>query len=229
MNGTYALKLATRARPYHTAAAIKRLTFARPGLVQFETYFTYKSEQTFGRQPGARAWDGNVAPSELNFGDFTFSNDVCEGEGGLRYHCALRYYNADEQGNLVQKWLYKTSVHTTTKMHRQGMTQQTRDYHVTNVDDWREVRGGHQPLCYNETSTKINWHYLRWLFDTRGRRNVELQVNELTMDLRDIPVPSYDHGYRALNHLLNFVVDVRTHAPVRNFLYLDSVLVSVDW
>jgi RNase adaptor protein for sRNA GlmZ degradation len=75
----------------------------------------------------------------------------------------------------------------------------------------------------------VNWHYLRWQFDTRLRRNVELQVNDLVMDLRSLPVPSYDHPYRALGHLLNFSIDVRTHTSVRNFLFLDSVLVSVDW
>ncbi len=226
MNGTYALKLATRPRPFHTAAAIKRLTFVRPCLVQFEMYFTFKAEQTFD---SPRAWDGNVSPSERDFGDFTISNDVCEGESGPRYLAALRYMNTDFEGRLVQTWMYKTSLHVTTKMARQAGLPQDRDYHVQNVNDWAEVPGGRQPLCFNETATKINWHYLRWLFSIRERRNVELQVNDRVMDLRSIKVPAYDHGYRALNHLLNFVIDVRTHRHVRNFLYLDSVLVSVDW
>jgi hypothetical protein len=228
LDGTYALKLATRPRRFHTAAAIKRLTYSRPGLVQLETWFTYKTEQVFSPVAGVQ-WDGNFAPTEMLFGDFTISNDVCEGERGLRYHCALRYQNTDRQGALSQRWLYKTSIHTTTKMHNLGLTEQTEDFHVLRAEDWREVPGGYQPLCFNETATKVNWHYLRWRFDTRTRRNVELQVNHLTLDLSDIPVPMYDHGYRGLDHLLNFVVDVRTHAAVRNFLYLDSVLISVDW
>ena len=29
--------------------------------------------------------------------------------------------------------------------------------------------------------------------------------------------------------LLNFSLDVRTHTDVRNFLYADSILISVDW
>lgn len=228
MNGTYALKLATRAKRFHAAAAIKRLTFSKPGLVQFETWFTYKTEQVFGPVPGV-AWDGNQAPTELLFGDFTFSNDICEGERGTRYHCALRYENTDRAGKLAQRWLYKTSIHATTKMHNLGQALQAEDFHVMRAEDWAPVRGGAQPLCFNETATKVNWHYLRWLFDTASRRNVALQVNELTLDLKDIPIPMYDHGYRALNHLLNFVIDVRTHAAVRNFLFLDSVLISVDW
>lgn len=225
LNGTYALKLATRPRPFHTAAAIKRLTYAQPSLVQFEMYFSYKSEQTFGP---ARAWDGNVSPSEMDFGDFTISNDVCAGQGGPRYMCALRYWNTDLNGKLVRKWTYKTSLHTTTKMSRSGLELQSIDYHVRNVTDWADVPGGSQALCYNELATKINWHYLRWVFDTRERRNTELQVNELVMDLRSVPVLVYDQPYYSINHLLNFVLDVRTHTGVRNFLFVDSVLVSME-
>jgi hypothetical protein len=228
VDGAYALKLATRPRPFHTAVAIKRLTYAKPGLVQFEMYFTFKAEQVFDGSRGRRAFDGNLSPSELNFGDFTIGNDICEGENGARYHCTLRYQNTDAGGAPVQKWMYATSVETTTKMDRQGQGQ-SQDFHVRSPGDWKEIPGGHQPLCFNETATKINWHYFRWVFDTARRRNTELQVNELTLDLRDIPVPAYDHPYRALNHLLNFLIDVRTHAPVRNFFFVDSVVISVDW
>jgi hypothetical protein len=90
------------------------------------------------------------------------------------------------------------------------------------------VPNGHQPLCYNEIPTKINWHYLRWDFDTRLRRNVELQVNDKIMPLHDIPVPVYEHRYKALSRLMNFCLDVRTHRPVRNFLFIDSVVASFE-
>lgn len=228
MSGTYALKLATRPKPGHMAQAIKRLTFQKRGLVQFETYFTYKAEQTF-RPVGCGEWDGNVDPSEADFGDFTFSNDVCEGEHGARYHCALRYVNTDSSGQLRQSWMYKTSVQKSTKMQRAGLSGPVLDHHVLDPRDWREVPGGRMPLCYNEVPTKLNWHYLRWRFDTRLRRNVELQLNQTTLTLMELDVPRYDHPYRSLDNLLNFCVDVRTHKSVRNFLYLDSVLVSVDW
>ncbi len=225
LSGTYSLKLATRAKAFSTAVGIKRLTYSKPGRVQFEMWFTYKAEQTFD---GPAKWDGNASPTELNFGDFTLSNDICEGEGGPRYHCALRYLNTDRSGKLVQQWMYKTSLHTTTKMEREGFKAQTEDYHVRDVNDWVAVPGGHQPLCFNEVATKVNWHYLRWVFDTSTRRNVELQVNELTMDLRGIPVLIYEQKYHALNHLLNLLVDVRTHKAVRNFLFVDSIVVSQD-
>ena len=225
LNGTYALKLATRPKPFHTAVGVKRFTYSKPCKVQMEMWFTYKAEQTFD---GDSNWDGNVSPSELNFGDFTISNDISEGEAGPRYQCALRYMNTDLDGKPAQKWMYKTSLHATTKMERSGVKTQADDYHVLQTTDWAEVPGGRQPLCFNEIATKVNWHYLRWVFDIQTRRNVELQVNELTMDLRSLPVPVYEQGYRSLNHLLNLLVDVRTHKKVRNFLFIDSVLVSVD-
>mgnify|MGYP000114609006 CR=1 FL=1 len=37
---------------------------------------------------------------------------------------------------------------------------------------------------------------------------------------------SMDAAYKALNRLMNFCFDVRTHRPVRNFLFLDSVVAS---
>lgn len=229
VDGTYSLKLATRPKKNHVAIAIKRLTYVRRGLVQFETYFTFKTEQTFGSESGSDNWDGNIAPSEKLFGDITFSNDICDGDTGARYMGAARYLNTDHEGNLVQKWMYKTSVQPTTKMERQGITPPNQDFHTVNPDDWREIPGGHQPLCFNETTSKVNWHYLRWVFDTEHRRTTELQCNDIVMDLSHIEVPVYEQEYRGIPNLLNFLVDVRTHADVRNFLYFDSVLVSVDW
>lgn len=229
VDGTYALKLATRAKPNHQAVAIKRLTMAALGLVQFEMYFTYKAEATFREPaPSQRGWDGNYHPSEAHFGDFTVSNDVCDAAEGRRYHCALRYVNADAEGRFVKKWMYKTSVHPTTKMQVAGLSAAPIDWHTQSPDDWSEVPESYQPLCFNEVPTKVNWHYLRWSFDTRARRNVELQVNDRTLDLRSVPVPVYDHKYEALSGLLNLLVDVRTRTSVRNFLYVDSAVISVD-
>ncbi|CAH1694677.1 conserved hypothetical protein [Hyphomicrobiales bacterium] len=230
IDGTYALKLATRPRANHMSQAIKRFTYVKRGLVQFEMYFTFKAETIFNQpKVGERAWDGNFHPSASQFGDFTISNDVGEGENGERYHCALRYQNTDHDGKLVQQWQYKTSVQPTTMMEKLGLAQSPEDYHVCRPGDWEPIPGGHQPLCYNEIPTKSNWHYLRWVFDTEKRANTELQVNDLTMDLRDLPVPRYDHPYWGCERLLNFCLDVRTHSNVRNFLWVDSVVASVDW
>ena len=228
VDGTYALKLATRAKALNMAMGIKRMTYVKPGLVQFETYFSVKSESWIGKSPNRGSHDGNVDLSVYDFGDFTIGNDVCDVEYGRRYHCALRYVNTDDSGNLVRKWMYKTSVVTSTRMEWGGATPVT-DYHVGHPNDWADVPNGSQALCYNEIPTKLNWHYLRYVFDTSAGQNVELQVNDKVMDLRSIPVPTYEKGYWGLEKLLNFCVDVRTHKPIRNFIFLDSVLVSVDW
>lgn len=226
LSGNYALKLATRAKPGHMALAIKRATFQKPGLVQLETYFTIKSEAWIGAREGKH--DGNIDPSVSDFGEFCIGNDVCDREFGRRYHCALRYVNADANGDLQRRWYYKTSVQTTTKMEVSG-SPAVSDYHVAHPNDWAPVPNGEHNLCYNEVPTKINWHYLRYQFDTEAGRNVELQINDKVMDLRDVPVPRFPHGYWGLERLLNFSIDVRTHRPVRNFLFLNTCLVSVDW
>jgi hypothetical protein len=229
VSGTYALKLATRPIPNHMSFLLKRFTYPAEGMVQFETYFTFKSEVNNETAPAGRSWDGNYHPSAAQFGEFTISNDVAEPNQGKRWQCALRYQNTDEAGNLVQQWKYKTSLHPTTKMVVAGEAPSVVDFHAARPGDWEDVPNGYQPLCYNEVPTKINWHYLRWSFDLRTRRNIELQVNSLTMNLRDIDVPVYPEPYWGLDNLLNFCVDVRTFTNVRNFLWLDSVVVSADW
>lgn len=235
LSGTYALKVATRPIAGHTAVAIRRLTMAGRGLVQFETYFTYKAEAA-SDENGAAAhlgtvgeWDGNFHPSEQQFGAFTVATDICDAEG-VRYHCVARYQNTDLEGRFTRRWMYPTVPEPTPKEHLEGKValRYTDDFTAPHPHDWRSF-GEPQMLCYNEVPTKVNWHYLRWQVDTRTRRNVELQVNDRCYDMRDLPVPPYGDRYEALENLLNFYVSVRTHVPVRNFLFLDSVLISVDW
>ncbi len=230
VEGTYSLKLATRPVRNHSAIAIKRMTYAQRGLVQFEAYVTFKSEP-LAWDRNAPGWDGNAAPSERLFGEFTFSNDICVGETGPRCHGVVRYRNTDADGALVQRWMHPTSVEPTTKMDRLGLVGggPSQDFFSLRPGDWREIPDGRQPLCFNETASKVNWHYVRWLVDTEKLRTVEFQCNDLVMDLRDVVVPTHDEPYRGIANLLNFYVAVRTHSDVRNFLYLDSVVVSVDW
>ena len=228
MMGNYALKLQTRPEPNHMALAIKRLTMTKPGIVQLETYFAIKSEAWIGTRPGQENIDGNVDPSLMDFGDFCISNDISF--GSRRAHCCVRYVNTNAQGELVQKWMSKTSVQTTSKMEWSGDAPVATDYHVRHPGDWIDIPDGHQVFCYNEVPTKINWHYLRWQFDTRPFRNVLLQVNDNSMDLSDVEVPQMEPGYyEGLHGLLNLSLDVRTQSPVRNFIFFDSILTSVDW
>lgn len=234
MTGTYALKVATRPIAGHTAVAIRRLTMAGKGKVQFETYFTYKAEAASdenqaAQQPGAGEWDGNIHPSEQQFGAFTVATDICD-DNGVRYHCVARYQNTDLDNRFTRRWMYPVVPEPTPREHLEGKAKlgRTDDFTAPNPDDWRAF-GESQSLCYNEVPTKVNWHYLRWQIDTRLQRNVELQVNDQVFDMSDVPVPAYSERYDALSNLLNFYVSTRTHTNVRNFLFLDSVLISVDW
>jgi hypothetical protein len=44
-----------------------------------------------------------------------------------------------------------------------------------------------------------------------------------------VPGPPYAEKYESLESLLNFYFSVRTLSPHRNFLFLDSVVISADW
>jgi hypothetical protein len=134
------------------------------------------------------------------------------------------------ENRLRREWVYPTVPEPTPREHFEGKIKlpPTADFTAPEPDDWKPF-GGPQELCYNEVPTKVNWHYVRWVIDTSTRSNIELQVNDTVYDMRDVPVPPYEEEYGSLQNLLNFYVSVRTHTDVRNFLYLDSVLISVDW
>lgn len=234
VSGTYALKLASRPHKGHTAVAIRRLTMSGRGKVQLETYFTFKAEATLGNDPandsfGDVVWDGNRHPSEAQFGALTVATDIC-GDGGVRFHTVARYQNTDLDNHLTRRWMYPVVPEPTPREHFEGKVklEYAADFTAPDPGDWRYFSEA-QELCYNEVPTKVNWHYLRWVVDTEKRKNVELQINDHVMDMSDVPVPVYEDRYESLENLLNFYFSVRTHSPVRNFLYLDSVLISVDW
>ena len=233
MSGTYALKLATRPHPGHTATAIRRLTMSGRGLLQIEAYLAFKTEATVGDEGensfGDMAWDGNQHPSEAQFGAFTVATDLC-GDGGLRYHNVARYQNADADGTLLREWKYPVVPEPTPREHFQGKVDYpyAADFTAPNPEDWR-VFGEPQELCVNEVPTKVNWHYLRFLINTETRSNVEVQMNDRIMDWRGVPVPPYEDRYGSLENLLNFYFSVRTLSGKRNFLFLDSVVISADW
>jgi hypothetical protein len=234
MTGTYALKLATRPYPGHTATAIRRLTMSGRGHLQIEAYLAYKAEATLSggdevNHFGDITWDANSHPSEAQFGAFTVATDLC-GDGGLRYHNVMRYQNTDPDHRMYQRWMYPTVPEPTPREEYEGKVDfdYAADFTAPNPEDWEAI-GEPQENCYNEVPTKVNWHYLRFLIDTETRSNVELQFNDRTIDLRGVPVPPYEERYGSLDNLLNFYFSVRTLSPHRNFLFLDSVVISADW
>ena len=141
------------------------------------------------------------------------------------------FINADADGKLIQKWMYPTVAEPTPHERFKGEHDYGRytDFTAPNPDDWTYLNDVRQEACYNEVPTKVNWHYLRFLIDTSTRTNVELQFNNDTYDLRDVPVPPYKEKYESLEGLLNFYFSVRTLSGHRNFLYLDSAVISADW
>jgi hypothetical protein len=238
MSGTYAMKLATRPYPGHTATAIRRLTMSGRGLLQIEAYLAFKAEATVATAGvdaddandfGDMSWDGNQHPSEAQFGAFTVATDLC-GDGGLRYHNVARYQNADADGKLLRQWKYPVVPEPTPREHFEGKVDYpyAADFTAPDPNDWR-VFGEPQELCVNEVPTKVNWHYLRFLINTETRSNVELQLNDRVMDWSGVPVPPYEDRYGSLENLLNFYFSVRTLSGQRNFLFLDSVVISADW
>lgn len=235
MTGTYSMKLATRAYKGHTATGIRRLTMSGRGLLQIEAYLAWKTEANLSGDEeqsntfGDITWDANSHPSEAQFGAFTVATDLCT--DGVRYHNVMRFVNADAEGHLIQKWAYP-GVPEPTPHERHGGEhdyEYAADFTAPNPDDWHYVDDERVETCYNEVPTKINWHYLRFLIDTEARSNVELQFNNTVIDLRDVPVPPYADKYESLENLLNFYFSVRTVSGVRNFLYLDSVVISAGW
>lgn len=226
MSGNYVMKLATRPVPLSSSVAIRRLTMRRPGPVQVEMYFAFKADVNPAPSHG---WDGNQDPGEFDFGSFTVSNDVTL-PGGERRHMAIRYQNVSTGGELVHEWQYKTDLQATTRRQlEQPTTGNATDMHTVDPDAWKTVPDGRQDLCYNEIATKVNWHYLRWQFDTAAGRMVELEVNDRVLDLRSVPVPTFPERYSALDGLLNLLIDVQTQSAVRNFLFIDTVVISADW
>ncbi len=200
LQGTYALKVATRPRAGHFAKSLKRITWRHRGVHQVECFFTYKPEPS------------GLQLSEDKFRFFGVSLDLQDGEH--RYFMGIRYLNA-LNGGLHQKWQYLS----------QGfMLPGEGGYGSEAFDD---VPGGAQRLCYNETVTKINWHYLRWVVDLGKREHVELQCNDRTFDMRGLR-PKMRPATPTLQGLLNLGFWVETDADVRCFLLVDSVLLSTQ-
>lgn len=208
LDGSYALKLATRAKRGAQTVALKRLTFPKACELQMECYFTFKPEANEAKL------------SELDVRSFGFAFDFQDSE--RRVLPQFRYLNALE-GKPVHKWQYKEETIPFLDVGEKTVTV----YHY-GEESWKDVPNGGQLLCYNELPTKINWHYLRVGFDLRTMRYTRLQCNDHEFEvagLTGITNPAMPN----LSNLLNVIPFVETDEDKRAFLYLDSVLLSGDW
>ncbi len=239
MNGTYSMKLATRAmaagagepiRRGGFAQTLKRLTFQELGSVQFEMWFTYKPEAD---RPGI---------GENEFRAFGVLWDIQDDR--YRYFPAVRYLNA-ANGQVKQKWQFAQAKRVSAEEWagnfdtsisedmgsavgaKPGIDPQWfgRRFPDGGTEGFRDIPDGVQKLCYNETFDKINWHYLRFLVDSKRREYVELQCNERTFDLRGIQ-PTLADAYPRIWSLLNLALWVEADTNRRCFLFVDSAVIS---
>ena len=71
----------------------------------------------------------------------------------------LRYLNS-HGGERVEKWQFKQ---TEVPFHR--FSERTVTHFHFADQDWEDVSGERQILCYNEIPTKVNWQYCKLGFD----------------------------------------------------------------
>jgi hypothetical protein len=209
LNGTYSLKVATRAKKGHQAVNIKRITFRKKCKMRLEAFFTFKPEAT------------KLTLSDQSVRSIGFLFDLQNENERVMPH--IRYLNSLE-GTLEQKWQYKKQRSPFRSIGTEGKT--VSHYHLS-PEGWEDIPGGKQKLCYNEIATKHNWHYLRLDFDLDQMKYYELQCNEKIMNLSDIGlmrIPAMPN----LWNMLNLVFFTEADEDRRVFFYLDSVLLTCE-
>ena len=214
-DGSYALKIASKPVTGSRNVAIKRLTFRKRGPIRIEAYFTFKPEAN------------ELRLSETDVRSVGFLYDLQTGDrdaDAWRIMPHLRFLNS-ENGQHLQKWQFKRR---TTPFKEIGTENKTVSHYHLAPQDWEDLPGGEQRLCYNEIPTKVNWHYFRFDFDLAAMRATHFQCNDRVFD-----VAGYDSiripGMRNLWCMLNLGFFVEADTDKRAFLYLDSVCLSGDF
>lgn len=208
VDGTYALKIASRPEAGSQNVAIKRLTYIEPCPIQVEFFFTFKPE---------------ASARELLDTDLRSVGMLLDLQNDThRIMPHLRYLNAYE-GSRVERWQYKEKTVPFERYSDKTVTH----YHLAD-QDWQDLGGDRQILCYNEIPTKVNWQYARLGFDLRTMRYTHFQCNDIVYDMGAIgalEIPAMPN----LRGMLNVCFFVESDADRRSSLYLDSVLVSGEW
>jgi hypothetical protein len=209
-DGTYALKIATRAVPGQRNTAIKRVTFRKASKIRVETYFAFKPEAN-----ELKLSDRDVRAVGLLF-------DLQDGRQRVMPH--LRYLNALD-GQRMHRWQFKQR---STPFRSVGGRNETVTHDHLSPQDWEDIPGAGQHLCYNEIPTKINWHYLRFDFDLASMRWLDFQCNDQTFacpQVQSIAMPAMPN----LSCMLNLAFFCESDTAKRSFFYLDSVLLSGEF
>jgi len=215
-DGSYALKLATRAKRDALSVGIKRLTFRKACPIRLEFYMTFKPEAT----------ELTLSDRDVKSVGFLLDLQVGDrsGSGGQRVMPHIRYLNSRD-GVLQQKWQFKRGSPLIENI---GDTAETVSHFHLGDTDWEDLRGGGQRLCYNEIATKLNWHYVRFDFDIATMSALAFQCND-----REFDVSGFDSlrmpAMKNLWCMLNVAMFAQTEADRRTFCYLDSICLSGDF
>ncbi len=209
LDGTYALKLATRPKRGSVAACTKRLVWTKLSRIRMETWFGFKSEAT------------ELRLSDRDFRAFGFLLDLQDDR--LRMLPRVRYLHA-HNGERVGKWQVKTARPPTRQIGTTGEIVSINHYADEGYED---IPGGSQETCFNELTTKMNWHYLSVTFDLQAMRFETIRCNDVVMDASGLQ-PFTIEVMPNLRGLLNTIFFVETDTDKRAFLYLDSVLYSTE-
>ena len=208
LGGSYAMKLATRAKTGALNVALKRSTYVKPCRVQVEFWFTYKPEAS------------ELKLSETDLRSVGIILDLQDDQHRVMPH--LRYLNS-HGGQRIEKWQFKQ---TEVPFHRFSDKTVTH-FHFAD-QDWEDVSGERQILCYNEIPTKVNWQYCKLGFDLRTMRYTHFQCNDVVYDMSGkgtLQIPAMPN----LRGMLNVVFFCESDADKRSCLYVDSVCVSGEW
>lgn len=209
-DGTYALKVATRPVAGERNVAIKRITFRKAARIRVETYFAFKPEAS------------ELKLSDLDVRSVGLLFDLQDARERVMPH--LRYLNALD-GQRMNKWQFKQR---STPFRAIGGRSETVTHDHLSPQDWEDVPGAQQKLCYNEIPTKINWHYLRFDFDLDSMRWLNFQCNDQLFEcpkVESIRMPAMPN----LSCMLNLAFFCEPDTDKRAFFYLDSVLLSGEF
>tara|TARA_B100001123_G_C15321798_1_gene1028186 strand:- start:207 stop:1034 length:828 start_codon:yes stop_codon:yes gene_type:complete len=210
LDGVYSMKLATRPEDGGMGVGIKRVTWRHAGPIQFEAYVTFKPEAS------------ELRLSELDVRAFGVLFDLQNEKERVMPH--LRYLNALE-GEPVGRWQYKKDR---VSLETIGGTGKTQSHFHLSSDGWLDLPAEPQALCYNEISTKQNWHYIRIGFDLASMTYTSFQCNDREYDVSNIS-PMVMPAMANLWCMLNVAFWIETDLDKRAFLFVDSVTLSGDW
>ena len=205
VDGSYALKLATRAKRGAQNVTLKRLTFRKAGPIRMECYFTFKPEAS------------ELQLMETDVRSFGFLYDLQVGDqhgaGGQRVMPHLRFLNA-EDGKHLQKWQFNARPPTSCRSHcRQALSR---------ADRLGGPAGREQRLLQRDPD-QDQLALPALIFDLATMKATDFQVNDRSFDMSTydpIRIPAMKNLWHAQPCAR------RDRHRQRAFAYLDSVCLS---